>query len=136
VRLVALVVGLAVMAVIAVVVISAMNNQTEDTLAVLTTTTVEALQPGLPRPGGQPLPLETAPSAVAPGVPPVVAAATLAACTAEKATQQAAMDTYAAMQGSPPADEQALVDAGVIREVSKLWAIKDGVLAALNPGCA
>jgi hypothetical protein len=136
VRLVALVVGLAVMAIVAVVVISAMNSQTEDTLAVLTTTTVEPLQPALPGPGGQALPLDTAPSAVAPGVPPVVAAATVAACTAEKATQQAAIDTYTAMQGSPPADEQALVDAGVIRELSKLWAVKDGVLVALNPGCA
>jgi hypothetical protein len=139
VRLVALLVVVVILAVLGVVVFNAVTDSTEDTLAILTTTTTATTAAGgagLPGPGGQPIVLETVPQAVSPGVGGVLDAAKAAACKADRPTMEAAVEAYTGLEGSAPADEQALIAAGLLKEASVYWDVKDGVLVPQDPACA
>lgn len=72
---------------------------------------------------------------VRPGITAITQAAPEAACTANAATLRTAIDAYAVLEGEPPADEQALVDAGFLREATSDWDVADGELVAENPAC-
>lgn len=52
------------------------------------------------------------------------------ACGINRQTLQTAIDAYLVMEGDPPADQQALVDLGLIREpVPGFTIVSDGVTA-------
>lgn len=57
------------------------------------------------------------------------------ACGADAATIRAAIDAYTVLNGGPPADEAALVDARLLRSVSEGWDVVDGSLVAQHPSC-
>lgn len=57
------------------------------------------------------------------------------ACNADAATLNQAIEIYTELEGDPPADETALVDAGYLREPSKLFDVVDGQITPVDPGC-
>jgi hypothetical protein len=61
-----------------------------------------------------------------------------AACTTTEQTLTMAADAFLALEGAAPADQQALVEAGLVREPSPWFEITaDGVVAAVPGGpCA
>lgn len=72
---------------------------------------------------------------VRPGITAITEDAPAAACTINASTLRVAIDAYTALEGDPPPDEQALVDAGFLRETTTDWDVVDGELAAENPAC-
>jgi hypothetical protein len=72
---------------------------------------------------------------VRPGITAITEAAPAANCTANASGLQVAVDAYTALEGDPPPDEQALLDAGLIRETTEDWDVVDGELVAENPAC-
>jgi hypothetical protein len=72
---------------------------------------------------------------VRPGITAITEDAPTAACTANASVLQNAIDAYTMLEGGPPPDEQALVDAGYLRETTSDWNVVDGELAAENPAC-
>ena len=61
--------------------------------------------------------------------------APVAACGAEASSFRTALEAYEVLEGEPAADEQALIDAGLLRNESELWDIVDGELVAQDPAC-
>jgi hypothetical protein len=57
------------------------------------------------------------------------------ACGSEASSFRTALEAYEIVEGEPAADEQALIDAGLLREESELWDVTDGRLVAQNPDC-
>jgi hypothetical protein len=57
------------------------------------------------------------------------------ACGADGATLRTAIEAYTAMNGEPPRDEAALVEAQLIREATESWDVVDGELVAEHPAC-
>ena len=137
-RYVALLVALIIMAIVAVVVFKAVTQSTEDTLSLVAVTTTVA--PGGaaigPGPGGQPLPLGTQPDVAQPAGGAGIAAAKRVACQADKSSMEQAIDAYTGLEGTKPADEQALIAAGDLKQPSAYWDVKDGVLVPQDPACA
>ena len=72
---------------------------------------------------------------VRPGITAITEAAPAANCTANASGLRVAVDAYTTLHGDPPPDEQALVDAGFIRETTADWDVVDGELVAENPAC-
>jgi hypothetical protein len=138
VRYVALLVALIIMAIVALVVFKAVTDSTENTLSLVAATTTvasggAAIGPG---PGGQPIPLGTQPDAVQPAGGAGIAAAKRVACQADKTSMQQAIDAYTGLEGDKPADEQALIAKGYLKQLSAYWDVKDGVLVPQDPACA
>lgn len=124
-RVVALVVSVAVLALVGVAVLDAVRGS-------VTVTTVPAGRP-VPVPGG--LATTAVDAGVTPRVAPPAAPAAAAGCAADRAALQAAVDTYLALEGSPPPDEDALVRAGLLREPSALHDVRAGQVVAQDPRC-
>lgn len=61
--------------------------------------------------------------------------APVAACGSEASSFRTALEAYEVLQGEPAPDEQALIDAGLLRNESELWDIVDGELVAQDPAC-
>jgi len=57
------------------------------------------------------------------------------ACGMNAAAVRTAVDAYTMLEGSPPPDEQALVDEGFLRETTTDWDVVAGELVAENPDC-
>jgi hypothetical protein len=58
------------------------------------------------------------------------------ACAADRKTLEVAVETYYAMNGEAPVDQQQLVDAGFLRTPSTMFDIgADGEVVARTPGC-
>lgn len=72
---------------------------------------------------------------VRPGITAITEEAPSAACGVNAATLRSAIDAYTLLEGRPPADEQALVDAGFLRSATTDWDVVDGELVAENPAC-
>lgn len=72
---------------------------------------------------------------VRPGITAITEDAPAAACTANASVLRSAIDAYTLLEGGPPPDEQALVDAEFLREPTTDWDIVDGELVAENPAC-
>ena len=58
-----------------------------------------------------------------------------AACAANQTTLRVAIDAYTVLEGEPPPDEAALVDAQFLREETTDWDVVDGEIVAENPAC-
>jgi hypothetical protein len=56
-------------------------------------------------------------------------------CGVNATALQTAIDSYTLLEGDPPADEAALVDAGLLREETTDWDVAGGVLVPENPTC-
>lgn len=56
-------------------------------------------------------------------------------CGNDAAAMRTAIDAYQAMEGTPPPDEQALIDGQYLRNGSDLWDVVDGRLVAVGPDC-
>ena len=52
------------------------------------------------------------------------------ACGSEASSFRTALEAYELVEGEPAADEQALIDAGLLRAESELWDVIDGRLVA------
>ena len=61
--------------------------------------------------------------------------APVVACDAETAGLRTALEAYELLEGAPAPDEQALTDAGLLREPSELWDVVDGEIVAQHPDC-
>lgn len=72
---------------------------------------------------------------VRPGITAMTEDAPAAACAANASALRSAIDSYTLLEGDPPPDEQALVDAGYLREATTDWDVVDGELVAENPAC-
>lgn len=72
---------------------------------------------------------------VRPGITAIDDASALA-CDGDVQAVGAALQSYEMLEGSPAADEQALVDAGYLRSPSELVDVVDGQVVAQNPDCA
>lgn len=72
---------------------------------------------------------------VRPGITAITEDAPAANCTANAATVRSAVESYTMLEGDPPPDEQALVDAGYLRGTTDDWDVVDGELVAENPAC-
>ena len=72
---------------------------------------------------------------VEPGVTAIEEASALA-CGADVDIVSTALQSYEMLEGSPAADETALVDAGYLREPSELVDVVEGRIVAQDPGCA
>ena len=72
---------------------------------------------------------------VEPGLTAVADAAPAAVCAANASALRSAIEAYTLVEGGPPPDEQALVDAGRLREATPDWDVVDGELVAENPAC-
>lgn len=72
---------------------------------------------------------------VRPGITAITEDAPEAACTSNAAVLRSAIDAYQLLEDGPPPDEQALVDAGYLRERTSDWDVVDGELVAENPAC-
>ena len=72
---------------------------------------------------------------VRPGITAITEDAPEAACTLNASTLRTAIDSYTMLEGDPPPDEQALVDAGYLRETTTDWDVVGGELVAENPAC-
>jgi len=57
------------------------------------------------------------------------------ACGMNASTLRTAIEAYSMLEGDPPPDEQALIDAGFLREATADWNVVDGELVAENPAC-
>lgn len=71
---------------------------------------------------------------VRPGITAMDEAATLA-CGTDESTLVTAIEAYTALNGEPPADEAALIAAGLLREESESWDIVDGRLVPAQSSC-
>jgi hypothetical protein len=74
-------------------------------------------------------------SVVRPGITAITEDAPAAACSTNASTLRSAIDSYTMLEGEPPPDEQALVDAGYLRGTTTDWDVVDGELIAENPAC-
>lgn len=72
---------------------------------------------------------------VEPGLTAVADAAPAAVCAANASALRSAIEAYTLMEGAPPPDEQALVDAGRLREATTEWDVVDGELVVEDPAC-
>jgi len=72
---------------------------------------------------------------VRPGITAIQEDAPAAACAVNAATVRSAIESFTLLEGDPPSDEQALVDAGYLREPTSDWDVVDGELVAENPAC-
>jgi hypothetical protein len=72
---------------------------------------------------------------VRPGITAIEQASALS-CGNEAATLRTAIDAYELLEGSPPPDEQALIDDQYLRVESDLWDIVEGRLVSVDPDCA
>lgn len=72
---------------------------------------------------------------VRPGITAIDDASALA-CDGDVQAVGAALQSYEMLEGSPAADEQALVDAGYLRSPSELVDVVGGQIVAQDPGCA
>ena len=72
---------------------------------------------------------------VRPGITAITEDAPAAACAANASVLRNAIDAYTLLEGAPPPDEQALVDADHLRETTTDWDVVDGELVAENPAC-
>lgn len=72
---------------------------------------------------------------VRPGITAITEDAPDAACAVNAGVLRAAIESYTLLEGDPPRDEQALVDAGYLRETTTDWDVVDGELVAENPAC-
>lgn len=72
---------------------------------------------------------------VRPGITAIQEDAPAAACAVNAATLRSAIESFTLLEGDPPSDEQALVDAGYLRETTSDWDVADGELVAENPAC-
>lgn len=57
------------------------------------------------------------------------------ACGINARTMQTAMDSYSLINGEPPPDEAALVEAGFLRSPMDDWDVVDGRMVPQNPAC-
>lgn len=71
---------------------------------------------------------------IEPGITAIDDASTQA-CGSEASSFRTALEAYEIVEGEPAADEQALIDAGLLRAESELWDVVDGRLVAEDPGC-
>ena len=71
---------------------------------------------------------------IEPGITAIDDASTLA-CGSEASSFRTALETYEVLEGMPAPDEQALIDAGLLRAESELWDVVDGELIAQDLGC-
>ena len=72
---------------------------------------------------------------VRPGITAIKDDAPTAACGVNAATLRSAIESYTMLEGDPPSDEQALIDAGYLRTATSDWDVVDGELVAENPAC-
>ena len=72
---------------------------------------------------------------VRPGITAITEDAPAAACGVNAATLRNAIESYTMLEGTPPTDEQALIDAGYLRSATTDWDVVDGELVAENPAC-
>lgn len=72
---------------------------------------------------------------VRPGITAITEDAPTAACAANAATLRSAIESYTLIEGSPPSDEEALVDAGYLRAETSDWDVVEGRLTPENPAC-
>lgn len=61
--------------------------------------------------------------------------ASVVACGSEASSFRTALEAYEVVEGEPAPDEQALMDAGLLRSESELWDVVDGRLVAENAEC-
>lgn len=61
--------------------------------------------------------------------------ATALACETNAATLRTAIEAYGLLEGAPPDDEQALIDAEFLREATTEWDVVDGVIVPEDPAC-
>lgn len=72
---------------------------------------------------------------VRPGITAITEDAPAAACAANAGVLRAAIESYTLLEGDPPPDEQALIDAGYLRGATTDWDVVDGELVAEDPAC-
>lgn len=72
---------------------------------------------------------------VRPGITAITDDAPAAACGGNAAALRNAIESYTILEGTPPADEQALIDAGYLRTATTDWDVVDGELVVENPAC-
>ncbi|MAT04348.1 MAG: hypothetical protein CL424_04810 [Acidimicrobiaceae bacterium] len=58
-----------------------------------------------------------------------------AACAANQTTLRVAIDAYTVLEGEPPPNEAALVEAQFLRAETTDWDVVDGEIVAENPAC-
>ena len=58
-----------------------------------------------------------------------------ASCAVNQTTLRVAIDAYTVLEGRPPPDEAALVEAQFLREETTDWDVVDGEIVAENPAC-
>jgi hypothetical protein len=72
-----------------------------------------------------------------PAQPGDITSANVAACDSDRQAVQMAIDTYTQVEGAPPKDQKALVDAGYLRESSPRFVVNNGVISPTPGGpCA
>jgi len=71
---------------------------------------------------------------IEPGITAVEDASAVA-CGSEASSFRTALEAYEVIEGEPAADEQALIDAGLLRAESELWDVVDGRLVADDAAC-
>lgn len=72
---------------------------------------------------------------VRPGITAITEDAPAAACTANLSIVRQAVEAYTLLEGTPPGDEQALIDAEFLREATTDWDVVDGEIVPQNPAC-
>lgn len=72
---------------------------------------------------------------VRPGITAITEDAPAAACAANYSIVSQAVEMYSLLEGTPPANEQALVDAQFLRETTADWDVVDGEVVPENPAC-
>lgn len=72
---------------------------------------------------------------VRPGVTAITDGAPAAACSTNLSVIRQAVEAYTLLEGAPPADEQALIDAEFLREATSDWDVIDGEVVPENPAC-
>lgn len=72
---------------------------------------------------------------VRPGITAITEDAPAAACAVSASALRTAIESYTLLEGEPPSDEQALVDAEYLRDTTSDWDVVDGELVQENPAC-
>jgi len=130
-------VALVITGLLAVVVMRAVTDETSNTLASVPSvnqpTTTASGGVALPGPGG-PLVTDTV---ATPGGPVIagIDAAVRVACGTDKTNLQTVIEAYEQLEEEKPANEQVMIDAGLLRHASDYWDVANGVIVPQDPRC-